>query len=75
MDRVLVDMGFHAVNQDGEHAEYKLKSIGKRLLCQFDDKIVVWKEGRFINVSGSKKYVGRIETLFMHYRQEYEPSI
>lgn len=75
LDRAVAQFDFRASVQDREHAEYRLKSFAGRLFCQFDDRVTVRGEGRFISISGPKKYVGRIETYFMHYRTENESTI
>lgn len=68
MDRVIVGMGYRSVHQSADRAEYRAKSVMKRLLNQFDDRIVVSRDGNYIVVSGLKKEVVRIESLFVQYR-------
>jgi hypothetical protein len=70
MDRALGDLGFRVVQRDAGMTQYTYKSLGKRLLSQFDDKITVNGDGRYITVSGMKKDVVRVEAYFMQYRKE-----
>ncbi len=72
IDRVVVGMGYKSVLQDADRAEYRVKSIAKKLFNQCDDRIVIARDGSFITVSGLKKEVLRIESLFMQYRANFE---
>lgn len=72
MDEVISRIGYVRVKQDEGHAEYRAQSFGKRVFNQFDDRITVERDGSYITVSGLKKDVLRIESLFMQYRLKEE---
>lgn len=72
MDYVLTRIGYRQVYEDNDRSEYRVKSILKRLFNQFDDRIVVSRNGSYITVSGLKKEVMRIESLFTQYRLNNE---
>lgn len=71
MDRAMEDLGFRLVGHDSRQSEYRVKSLRKQLFSQFDDKITVSGNDRYITVSGMKKDVVRVEAYFMHHRKEF----
>lgn len=72
MDHVLTQIGYKQVYEDNDRAEYRVTSLWKKLFNQFDDRIVVSRNGSYITVSGLKKEVMRIESLFTQYRLNNE---
>lgn len=68
MDKVTAAIGYKSVHVDADRTEYRAVSIAKRIFNQFDDRITVSREGSYIIVSGLKKEVVRIESLFTQCR-------
>lgn len=72
MDHVLTQIGYKQVYEDNDRSEYRVASLWKKLFNQFDDRITVSRNGSYITVSGLKKEVMRIESLFTQYRLNNE---
>ena len=72
MDDLLTRIGYKQVYEDNDRSEYRVKNLWKKLFNQFDDRIVVSRDGSYITVSGLKKEVMRIESLFTQYRLNNE---